>query len=127
MGRGKMKNGKEKTPYGANDLSKNRTEEWIAGRRSRIQVEGRQRDAMLKREALEALQSVQLEDVAREELGDLKSVVLGTEQSMEERLIEFVRQVKNPYLFRVGPLVVKIGAGGSGDFREALARGIVLS
>ncbi len=122
-----MKNGKEKTPYGANDLSKNRTEEWIAGRRSRIQVEGRQRDAMLKREALEALQSVQLEDVAREELGDLKSVVLGTEQSMEQRLIEFIRQVKNPYLFRVGPMVVKIGVGGSEDFTEALARGIASS
>ena len=122
-----MKNGKEKTPYGANDLSKNRTEEWIACRRSRIQVEGRQRDAMLKREALEALQSVQLEDVAREELGDLKSVVLGTEQSMEERLIEFIRQVKNPYLFKVGPMVVKIGVGGSEDFTEALARGIASS
>ena len=122
-----MKNGKEKTPYGANDLSKNRTEEWIAGRRSRIQVEGRQRDAMLKREALEALQSVQLEDVAREELGDLKSVVLGTEQSMEQRLIEFIRQVKNPYLFRVGPMVVKIGVGGSEDFTETLARGIASS
>ena len=122
-----MKNGKEKTPYGANDLSNNRTEEWIAGRRSRILVEGRQRDAMLKREALEALQSVQLEDAAREELGDLKSVVLGTEQSMEQRLIEFIRQVKNPYLFRVGPMVVKIGVGGSEDFTEALARGIASS
>ena len=122
-----MKNGKEKTPYGANDLSKNRTQEWIAGRRSRIQVEGRQRDAMLKREALEALQSVQLEDAAREELGELKSVVLEAGLSMEERLIEFIRQVKNPYLFKVGPMVVKIGVGGSEDFTEALARGIASS
>ena len=82
---------------------------------------------MLKRETLEALQSVQLEGVAREELGDLKSVVLGTELSMEQRLIEFIRQVKNPYLFRVGPMVAKIGVGGSEDFTEALARGIASS
>lgn len=122
-----MKNGKENTRYGAHDLSKKGPEEWFAGRRSRIQVEGRQRDAMLKREALEALQSVQLEDAAREELGELKSVVLGTELSMEQRLIEFIRQVKNPYLFRVGPMVVKIGVGGSEDFTEALARGIASS
>ena len=122
-----MKNGKENTRYGAHDVSKKRPEEWFAGRRSRIQVEGRQRDAMLKREALEALQSVQLEDVAREELGELKSVVLGPGLSMEERLIEFIRQVKNQYLFKVGPMVVKIGVGGSEDFTEALARGIASS
>lgn len=122
-----MKSGKEKMRYGAHDVSKKRPEEWIAGRRSRIQVEGRQRDAMLKREALAALQSVQLEDVAREELGELKSIVLGTDLSMEQRLIEFIRQVKNPYLFKVGPMVVKIGVGGSDDFTEALARGIASS
>lgn len=119
-----MKSGKEKMRYGAHDLSKKGPKEWIAGRRSRIQVEGRQKDAMLKREALEALQSVQLEDAAREELGELKSVVLEAGLSMEERLVEFIRQVKNPYLFRVGPMVVKIGVGGSEDFTEALARGI---
>lgn len=122
-----MKNGKENMRYGAHDLSKKGPEEWFVGRRSRIQMEGRQRDAMLKREALEALQSVQLEDVAREELGELKSVALEAGLSMEERLNEFIRQVKNPYLFKVGPMVVKIGVGGSEDFTEALARGIASS
>ena len=122
-----MNNPKGKTPHNAHDVSKKRPEEWIASRRSRIQVEGRQRDAMLKREALAALQSVQLEDAARAELGELKSVVLEAGLSMEERLIEFIRQVKNPYLFKVGPMVVKIGVGGSDDFTEALARGIASS
>ena len=120
-------NRKEKMAYGAHDLSKRRPKEWFSNRRSRIQVEGRQRDAMLKREALEALQSVQLEDAAREELRELKSVVLEAGLSMEERLSEFIRQVKNPYLFKVGPMVVKIGMGGSEDFTEALARGIASS
>lgn len=94
---------------------------------SRIQVEGRQDDGVLNKETLAKMGTVRLEDARREDLADLKDVMLDRSLGYGERLEAFVRQVKNPYLFKVGPMVVKIGTGGTGDFREALARGIVLS
>lgn len=94
---------------------------------SRIQVEGRQDGRLLNKETLAKMGAVQFEDASREDLADLKDVALDRSLGYGERLDDFVRQVKNPYLFKVGPMVVKIGTGGTGDFREALARGIVLS
>lgn len=122
-----MKQRKEKQPHGAHNLSKNGQAECSQPMRSTIQVEGRQASGMLNKEILSELQVVRLEDVSREDLVDLKDVVLDRSLGYRERLEDFVRQVKNPYLFRVGPMVVKIGPGGTGDFREALARGIVMS
>ncbi len=95
--------------------------------RSRIQVEGRQDGRLLNKETLAKMGAARLEDARREDLADLKDMKLDRSLGYGERLEDFVRQVKNPYLFRVGPLVVKIGTGGGGDFREALSRGIVLS
>ena len=82
----------------------------------------------ITKEMLREWQSVDLHSVSRDELVDLKDVDLDLSMSYKDRFLSFVQQVKNPYLFKVGKLVVKIAPGtGTGDFREALARGIVNS
>lgn len=81
----------------------------------------------ITKEDLRIMQAVELGSVPRKDLVDIKDVVIDRNASEYDRLQSFCRQIKNPYLFRCGTFVVKIGPGGTGDFQEALARGIVLS
>ena len=41
-------------------------------------------------------------------LVDIRDVVIDKQQSCEDRILSFVKQIKNPYLFKVGDIVVKI-------------------
>ena len=43
----------------------------------------------------------------RESLVDLQDVRIDTSRPVEERMEDFIRQVGNPYLFRVDDLIVK--------------------
>lgn len=56
---------------------------------------------------LEEMRSVDVRTVDRDSLVDVTQVHIDEDLSKEERLKEFVRQVKNPYCFRVGNVVVK--------------------
>ncbi len=54
-------------------------------------------------------------------LTDLKTVSIDTQKTGNERIISFVEQVKNPYLFKVGDTVVKVVYGNGKDITNALA------
>jgi len=56
---------------------------------------------------LEEMRSVDVRTVDRDSLMDVTQVHIDESLPKEERLKEFVRQVKNPYCFRVGNVVVK--------------------
>ena len=56
---------------------------------------------------LEEMKSVDVRTVDRDSLVDVTLVHIDESLPKEERLKEFVRQVKNPYCFRVGNVVVK--------------------
>lgn len=47
-------------------------------------------------------------------LVDIREVQLQTDLSQEERIKSFVRQIKNPYRFKVGPVVVNVSYSDSG-------------
>ncbi|MCH5297690.1 MAG: hypothetical protein J1E85_08470 [Ruminococcus sp.] len=42
---------------------------------------------------------------------DLKDISVDTSQSIENRMIRFAEQIKNPYLFKVGDIAVKVEYG----------------
>ena len=44
-------------------------------------------------------------------LMDLKDISVDTSQSIENRMIRFAEQIKNPYLFKVGDIAVKVEYG----------------
>lgn len=48
------------------------------------------------------------EAIDRDALVDIRDVNIDTSLPKEERMRDFIRQVKNPYLFRHGKYVVKI-------------------
>ena len=56
---------------------------------------------------LEEMRSVDVRTVDRDQLVDATRIRIDEGLPKEERVREFVRQVKNPYCFRVGNVVVK--------------------
>ena len=56
---------------------------------------------------IEEMKAVDIRTVDPETLVDVTTIKIDEGLSKEERVAEFLRQVKNPYCFRVGNMVVK--------------------
>ena len=56
---------------------------------------------------IEEMKAVDVRTVDPETLVDVTKIKIDESLSKEERVAEFLRQVKNPYCFRVGNMVVK--------------------
>ena len=64
---------------------------------------------------LQELQRVNMKEANLDE--DVSEIEIDTKQSVQKRVKEYVEQVHNPYLVRVGEYVVKIGYS---DCKETL-------
>ena len=56
---------------------------------------------------LDEMKNVDVRTVDRDSLVDINTIAIDESLSKEERAAEFLRQIKNPYCFRVGNIVVK--------------------
>ena len=63
---------------------------------------------------MENLKSFDIRTVLPETLKNIEDVVIDTNLSVEERMRAFVKQIKNPYCFRCGKLVVQVEYKESG-------------
>ena len=66
---------------------------------------------------LQELKRVNIKEVNPDELVDISEIEIDTKQSVQKRVKEYVEQVHNPYLVRVGEYIVKIGYS---DCKETL-------
>lgn len=66
---------------------------------------------------LQELKRVNIKEVNPDELVDISEIEIDMKQSVQKRVKEYVEQVRNPYLVRVGEYVVKIGYS---DCKETL-------
>lgn len=57
--------------------------------------------------SLEELQSVDIRTVSPEDVVDIKQIKIKNGLSQQEKQKEFIRQIKNPYCFRVRNVIVK--------------------
>lgn len=57
---------------------------------------------------LEEMKNVDIRTVDKNTLVDLKDVYIDTTLPVEERIRSFIEQVKNPYVFKVGDVAVKV-------------------
>ena len=64
---------------------------------------------LLDGKTLQELKRVNIKEVNPDELVDISEIEIDTKQSVQKRVKEYVEQVHNPYLVRVGKYVVKIG------------------
>lgn len=56
-----------------------------------------------------SLKNTDVKDCNIDELVDITNIDIQENLSKEEKIIEYLKKVKNPYLFKVGDVAVKIG------------------
>ena len=70
---------------------------------------------------LEQLKQVDVRTISHNELIDLKEIKIDEEASKKQRIQQFVEQVKNPFCFKVGEIVVSVGFSNDGiSFEERM-------
>ena len=62
----------------------------------------------------EQMKNVDIRTVDPQSLVDIRDVKISPEQDKDERIREFVRQVGNPYCYRVGKIAVKVSFADDG-------------
>jgi hypothetical protein len=67
---------------------------------------------------LEQMKNVDVRTVDPNDLVDLNDVRVDTSLPRIERIKEFLRQIKNPYCYRVGKTIVKVSYAKDGDTLE---------
>ena len=63
---------------------------------------------------VEEMKNVDVRTVNREELVDIRSVQIDPDLPREERIKSFLEQIKNPYCYLCGDVVVKISFSEDG-------------
>ncbi len=63
---------------------------------------------------LEEMKNVDVRTVDPETLVDIRDIKIDENLPKEERIREYLRQVKNPYCFKVGSMVVKCSYSNDG-------------
>ena len=66
------------------------------------------------------LRNVDIADCSKDSLVDLHDVKIDAEKSVPEKMNDYFEQIKNPYLFKVGDMRVKLTFGGERSFTDAL-------
>jgi hypothetical protein len=57
---------------------------------------------------LEEMRNIDIRTVDPSQLVDIKDIQINTSLTRDERILDFLEQIKNPYCFRVGKAAVKI-------------------
>lgn len=54
------------------------------------------------------LKQIDIRTVLPETLKDIRDVNINTDIPVQERILEFIKQIQNPYCFRCGKLIVQV-------------------
>ena len=60
------------------------------------------------REQIEAMQNVDIRTVDPETLRDIRTVTINADLPKQEQILDFIRQIGNPYCYRHGKYIVKV-------------------
>lgn len=74
----------------------------------------------ITREELNKMKEIDIRSVEPSELADIDEVVINTDLRYEERLHDYIRQIKNPYCYRCKGMIVKISFAGQRSLEECL-------
>jgi hypothetical protein len=72
----------------------------------------------LTHEQWEEMKAVDIRTVDKSTLVDLQDVEIDTTLPYQQRMVSFLKQIKNPYCFRVGDVAVKVKYKESGPTFE---------
>ena len=74
---------------------------------------------------LEAMRNADVRTVDPSTLADIGGVKIDVTQPKNERILDFIRQVKNPYCYKCGKTVVKLTFTDTGRTFEEIFKSIV--
>jgi len=74
---------------------------------------------------LEAMRNVDIKMAEISMLIDIDDVEIDVTKPKNERILDFIRQVKNPYCYKYGKTVVKISYANTGKTFEEIFKSIV--
>ena len=63
---------------------------------------------MLSSDALACMRQQSIKEVNKDDLVDIRSVFVDTSLPPEQRMMDYLEKIKNPYCFRCGDAVVSI-------------------
>ena len=75
---------------------------------------------------IKAMQSVNPLTVSADELVDINDVKVSKDLPKQERIAEFIKQIKNPYFFKCGNFIVKARYTDNGLSMEDCLQSIML-
>lgn len=81
---------------------------------------------MVTKRDLAVYSSASIQSCDRDSLVDLRDISIDRTQSVPQRVSTFFQQVHNPYLFKVGDVVVKVKYGNGKSITDALATALAL-
>ena len=67
-----------------------------------------------------SLRNTAIADCSKDSLVDLHDVKIDSSKSVVDKMNDYFEQIKNPYLFKVGNVRVKVSFGGNRTFTDAL-------
>ena len=65
-------------------------------------------------EKLETYKNIKLEDINPDDVDELSSIKIDRRKSSNERILDFLTQVKNPYVFKVNGRLVRFSFSENG-------------
>lgn len=74
---------------------------------------------MLNKSQLARCKEVDVSSCDINSLMDLREINIDTTKPVTQRIESFLEQVQNPYLFKVGDIVMKVDYGNGKQFAEA--------
>lgn len=75
---------------------------------------------MLNSFDLNLLKTAAIADYSKDSLVDLHDVKIDPSKSVVDKMNDYFEQIKNPYLFKVGDVRVKVSFSGDRSFTDAL-------
>lgn len=75
----------------------------------------------------EQLKNISVKDCDKSMLTDILSVKIDGSKSKSEKLLDYVAQIKNPYLFKLGDLAVKVTFQQKGESLQEKIESLVLA
>ena len=73
-------------------------------------------------EEMQEMAEIDIRTVDTSSLVDIEQVQIQTELPQEERIADYIRQIKNPYCYKSHGIVVKISFAGKCSLEESLSR-----
>lgn len=70
------------------------------------------------RKKIDKYKNMNLNDINPEEIPDIKDLKIDKRKTKEERLIDLLKKVENPYVFKVNGHLVQIGFTNNGKSAE---------